>query len=81
MQHLGNVLLLLDLDCPQALDSFGCFCMIMAFVWIHLRNAEGEEREGEELEGFACFLRGGWGLREERVLFLCCGVGGRLECA
>lgn len=80
MQHLGNILLLLDLDCPQTLDSFGCFCVVMTFVRIHLGNAEREEREGEELEGLASFLRGGWGLREERVLLLCGGVGGGLEC-
>lgn len=78
MQFRGDVLLLLDLDGPEALCALLGFCggrVVVAFVGVGFGDAQGEEGEGEELEGFGG--RGGVGYGgEEGVLFAGRGIGG-----
>lgn len=55
MQVLIYVLLLLDLDMPETFGTFGGFLrgrgtMIMAFVRIGFRDAQGKQGEREKLE-------------------------------
>jgi len=53
MQVLAALLLLLDLDRPQALDALALWRgrVVVALVRIDLGDAQGEEGEREELEG------------------------------
>lgn len=63
MQVDGNILLLFDLDGPEAFDpflSFGTGSVVVTFVRIGLGDPEGEEREWEEFE---C-LSSGCGVRD-----------------
>ena len=55
MQIRRNVLLLFNLDCPEALGPFSWllgWSVVVAFVWVGFRAAKSKEREGEELEDF-----------------------------
>lgn len=79
VHHRVDLLVLLDLDGPQALDSVLGLGVVVSCVRVDLAHSQGQEREREELEhvlggGTVCH---GW---EEGVL-LCggFGVGGGLD--
>lgn len=77
MQIVIYVLLLFDLDGPQALDSFLGFGrgVVVTLVGVRFRDAEGEEGEREELEdfGFGSLRRHFWKQRVLGTSFLVCG--------
>lgn len=63
MEVFGDILLLLDLDGPEALDSFlflGGWSVVVAFMRVGFADTEGEEGEREEFECFG----GGGGVRD-----------------
>lgn len=83
MQFFADVLLLFDLDVPEALCSFLGFLgrrrrVVVSLVRVGFGHAQGKEREGEKLEKFRH-----WSLcryRREKGVFLQRGtVGGGLE--
>lgn len=80
MQLLATLLLLLDLDRPQPLDALalGNWGVVVALMRVDLGDAQGEEREREELE---CVFEGGTvgDLGEKSVLGASLLVGWALE--
>lgn len=73
MHHFVGLLVLLDLDGPQALDAVLGFGVVVAGVGVDFGDAEGEEGEGEELEDV--FSGGAVCHRGEEGIFLCGGFG------
>lgn len=80
MQVLATLLLLLDLHRPQSLDALalGNWAVVVALMRVDLGDAQGEEREREELE---CVFEGRavGDLGEEGVLGASLLVGWALE--
>lgn len=83
MQVFANLLLLFDLNVPEALCAFLGFLgrrrrVVVSFVRVRFGYAQGKEREGKELEDFRYGRLSRYG-REEGVLLQRGSIGGRLE--
>ena len=81
MELLSAFLLLLDLDCPEALYTLRLVCprcVVVSLMGIAFGYSESEEGEGEELEGV---FEGGTvrDLGEEEVLLAGFGVCWRFK--
>lgn len=83
MQVFAHVLLLFDLDVPEALCAFLGFLgrrrrVVVSLVRVGFGHAQGKEREREELEDF-CHRRLRRYGREEGVLLQRGSISGGLE--